>query len=234
MSRQKIEAAKASGFLAGAKAGVPVALGGFTYGIAFGILARQVGLSLLEAGAMSVLVYAGTAQLIAIGMLQAGQTVGAIVATTFLVNIRYLLLCAALAPYLSKWKFFERMALGYYVSDESFAVISTRFSSGNTSKADAFGVNTLIALGWVVSSIVGYVGSEVVPGTEKYGLDYALPAVFIGLLAILIQNRTMLIVSIVGGVLAVLGYLIDLKGFEVLVACVLAATCGLGIRLLQT
>ena len=82
----------------GMKAATPVVLGYIPIAIAFGILASQVGFGVVEAAAMSV--FAGSAQFIAVGMIGAGNSVGAIVVTTFLVNLRHLLMSAALSPHL--------------------------------------------------------------------------------------------------------------------------------------
>jgi len=216
-------------FLEGLKVGLTIIAGYLPYGIAYGILARQVGLSLMATLAMSLFVYAGTAQLIVVGMLQAAQSLSAIIATTFIVNVRYLLLCAVLVPFVSKWSWVERTVFGYYVSDETFAVLSSRYSPATFKKVTALTINFIGVIGWTISSFIGYIGSEMIPDTHAYGLDFALPAVFIGLLIMVIKNRFMLMVSLLSGILAVALQFVSSHGFEVLIATIIATTVGVFI-----
>lgn len=109
------------------KAATPVVMGYIPIAIAFGILASQVGLGIAEAAAMSVFVFAGSAQFIAVGMIGAGNSIGAIVVTTFLVNLRHLLMSAALSPHLRGLSHKELAWFGFQLTDETFALHSTRF-----------------------------------------------------------------------------------------------------------
>ena len=84
----------------GWKAAVPVALGYLPLGLAFGILAARQGLTWIDVFFMSLLVYAGSAQFIASAMLSSGSAAAAIISTTFLVNLRHLLMSASLSPLL--------------------------------------------------------------------------------------------------------------------------------------
>ena len=78
----------------------PLAASVFTYGLVFGALSRQAGLSTLQALLMSALVYAGSAQFLALGMLTTGATALPVIISTLIVNLRHLLMGASLAPYL--------------------------------------------------------------------------------------------------------------------------------------
>ena len=77
---------------------------------------------------MSILVYAGSSQLIAVAMFGAGMGPLSIIATTFVVNLRHMLMSASLAPNLRKWSKWELAAFAYEITDESFAIHSTRFA----------------------------------------------------------------------------------------------------------
>jgi 4-azaleucine resistance transporter AzlC len=94
-------------FLAGVRDCLPVVLGYVAIGLAFGVVARTAGLSVLEVTLMSLILYAGSAQFITVGLIAAGAPALATVLTVALVNIRHLLYSAALAPHLrraSPWK----------------------------------------------------------------------------------------------------------------------------------
>ena len=84
----------------GVIAGWPICLGYIPIGMAFGVLAQKAGLTPIEIGMMSILVFAGSAQFIAVSMLTAGASATAIIATTFVVNLRHVLMSSALAVYL--------------------------------------------------------------------------------------------------------------------------------------
>ncbi len=219
-----------SSIVEGTVAALPVVLGYLPYGLSFGILARQVEMTLLEVLLMSSVVYAGAAQLIVVGLLQAGQPLISIVATTLFVNIRYLLLCSAITPFLSQWQRWQRLLLAYFVSDETFAVLTSKFSQAKASRGYGFSVNTIAMLGWVGSCSLGHYASTLIGNMELFGLDFALPAVFIALLLILMRTQIMLVVALVAGVVALAIYLAGLPRLSVIVAAIIAATVGVWIE----
>ena len=109
-------------FLKGIKGATPIVLGFLPIGLAFGVLAVQAGLSIAEVFLMSLLVYAGSSQFIAVGLIGAGASIGAIIITTFLVNSRHILMSASLAPYMKKISNKLLTIIGFGVTDETFAV----------------------------------------------------------------------------------------------------------------
>ncbi|MGD9611020.1 MAG: AzlC family ABC transporter permease [Desulfovibrionaceae bacterium] len=82
----------------------PMALGYVPVGMAYGVLAGKAGLSAVNILAMSLLVYAGSAQLVAVGLFASGASAASLVATTLVVNVRHALFAAALSPFLSGWR----------------------------------------------------------------------------------------------------------------------------------
>ena len=96
-----------SGIKAGIRQSIPIALSVFTYGVSFGILARQTGLSLIESFLMSSLVLAGASQFVVLEMWTSPLPITAIVFTTFVINLRHVLMGVAISPWFSKipaWK----------------------------------------------------------------------------------------------------------------------------------
>ena len=114
----------------GFRAAWPICLGYFPIGLAFGVLAQKAGIGPLGVGLMSLLVFAGSAQFIAVSMLAQTAALTSIVLTTFLVNLRHLLMSSALSVYLrhSSWRFLCLFSHG--ITDESFAVNMTQFREG--------------------------------------------------------------------------------------------------------
>ena len=207
-------------------AAIPIVLAYFPYGFAFGVLARQTGLTLLETLFMCLIVYAGSAQIMVLGLLQAGQAIGSIVLATFLFNLRFFLMSAALAPYVSDWSFFRRTLFGYQVADEQFALLSTKFAEEKPVARYAFAVNMTAYFAWACFSLLGFTAGGLVPDIRIWGLDYALPAVFIGLLIGLLHNRTTILVIIFSAALAVILNLNGLQRSSVMVTAMIGASLG--------
>ena len=109
-------------FKEGAKAALPIVLGYLPVGMAFGILARKAGLTPFEVGWMSLLVYAGASQFIAIEMISKGILWFPIVMATFFINLRHLLMSSTLSLYFKKNRFRTLGLLSAQLTDESFAV----------------------------------------------------------------------------------------------------------------
>jgi predicted branched-subunit amino acid permease len=118
-----------TGAMAGTKKITPLAVSDFVYGVVFGVLAHQVGLSLLEATLMSGLVVAGAAQFVALGLWAAPLPVLAIALTTFLVNMRYLVMGAALRPWFARLSSLKAYGSVFFLSDESWALTMANFSA---------------------------------------------------------------------------------------------------------
>ena len=172
----------------GISAALPICIGYFPLGFAFGVLAQKAGLDLIDIALMSVLVFAGSSQFIAVAMLSGAAAPLPIILTTFFVNLRHVLMSSALAVYLhgSGYRFLSAFAYG--VTDESFAVNVVRFREGSWSRYLALVVNQTANLAWIVSTILGGYGGQFIPA-NFLGIDYALPAMFLCLLAYQLRGR---------------------------------------------
>ena len=213
-------------FLSGFLAALPIILGYFPYGFAFGILAKQAGLNLFQTVFMSLVVYAGASQIVAVGLLQAGETVLAIVVATFLLNARYFLMSAALAPFLGDWSLPQRLFFGFTISDETFAVNSLAFQRERAQAGFGFGVNLTAYFCWSLFSLLGFIAGGWVADTRHWGLDFALPAVFIGLLIRMIRNRTTVLVALLAGLLAIAFRTAGFQSGSVILAALVGSALG--------
>ncbi|MDH7479340.1 MAG: AzlC family ABC transporter permease, partial [Syntrophomonadaceae bacterium] len=131
---QNTSGANAYTLSTGIKSALPIVMGYLPIGFAFGVLAVQEGIGVLPTLSMSVLVFAGSAQLIAVGLIGAGASWVSIALTTFVVNLRHLLMSAALAPYLKSLARWEVGWFGYQLTDETFAVHSSQLPLSAASK----------------------------------------------------------------------------------------------------
>jgi 4-azaleucine resistance transporter AzlC len=216
----------------GIKAAWPICLGYFPIGLAFGVLAQKAGLTPLEIGLMSLLVFAGSSQFIAVSMLSAGATLLSIVVTTFVVNLRHLLMSSSLAVYLRPISRTWAALFSYGVTDESFAVNLTRFRNGHWGWRQAIAVNHTANAAWIGSSILGAYSGQFIPA-GAFGIDYALIAMFLCLLVFQLRGRLYTITALLAGFLAVaLALFVPGNGYIVL-ASILAATIGVVFRRLQ-
>lgn len=214
---------------AGAKDALPIILGYLPIGIAYGILAVNKGLSPLQATAMSFFVFAGSAQLVAIEMITAGAAVAAIIAMTFLVNLRHLLLSASLSLHLRNLPLYYYPFLSFLVTDESFAVAMSKLESKNKKQLYFLGLGLTAYLGWVFSSAVGAFLSEFISFGSGGALDFVLPAMFIVLLVMQISSKKEVIVAVFSAFLSLFFALNIAGSWNIILATIFAAFLGVYI-----
>jgi 4-azaleucine resistance transporter AzlC len=206
----------------GARDGLPYAGAALLLSLSFGVVATDVGVSMLAAVVMSAVVFAGSAQFAAIGILGAGGGVGAAVAAAALMNSRFLPMGLALGPSLRGSR--ARRALeGQAVVDSSW-VMAAR-GDGSFDRAYLFGHTAVQYVAWVVGTVLG----AVVPSLDAraLGLDAVFPAFFLALLIGEVQDRLRLGVAVAGGALALALVPVAPPGVPVLVA---SAASLVGLR----
>ena len=212
---------------AGIRRGLPVVLGYVPLGFAFGVLAVRNGIPAWVAVCMSVLVYAGSGQLIAASLWGAGASVLSIVFTTFVVNLRHLLMAASLAPWLSPFSRLQQCLFGLELTDEAFALHNQAMRLGEApAPALLFATNLTAHSGWVTGTILGVIAGDLLPDPQTFGLDYALPAMFLALLAPQCRERLAFLAAVFSGALSVALFLMGADRWNVLLATVATATLG--------
>jgi 4-azaleucine resistance transporter AzlC len=213
----------------GLNAGWPICLGYLPIGMAFGVLAQKAGLTPLQIGLMSIMVFAGSAQFIAVSMIAGGASAPAIITTTFVVNLRHVLMSSALAVYLRAAHRGALALFAYGVTDESFAVNLPRFNARSWSLSRALVVNHAANLTWFVSTVAGGIGGRFIP-EGALGIDYALVAMFICLLVFQIRKLIHLLTALVAGIVAV-GLALMIPGNSyIVIASIVAATIGVIVQ----
>ena len=213
-------------WIRGARLALPIVLGYLAIGLAYGVLARNAGLSVAEVAVMSTLVYAGSAQFIGTNLLASGASGALIVATTFLVNLRHLLMSAALAPSVSEIPTHRQAALAYSLTDETFVAANGALSGAPASAPFLGGLFVTAHLSWVAATVLGAVLGGWLSWLQGWGLDFALPAMFIALLVMQLRDRQDILVALAAGGLSLLGFIYLPANYNVLAATVLAATLG--------
>jgi 4-azaleucine resistance transporter AzlC len=169
-----------SEFTKGLQAGISIGIGYFPIALTFGLLAKSTHLSLLDTVLMSVIVFAGASQYISLNLLAAGVTGFEIVLTTFIVNIRHLLMAASLNEKMEEDAVWKKALYAFGMTDETFSIAATQ--KGTVSSAYFFGVIFIAYTSWVVNSALGHIVGANLPSVLQESMTIGLYAMFIGLL----------------------------------------------------
>ena len=214
----------------GTAAAWPICLGYAPIGLALGVLAQKAGLPWWAVAMMSVLVFAGSAQFICVAMLAAKASIPSIIMTTFVVNLRHVLMSSALAVYLSGVNRRFLALFSYGITDESFAVNMTRFRDTVWGRWRALFVNHLANFTWIISTITGSLIGQFVP-QGAFGIDYALTGMFICLLVFQLQGRIYILTGFLAAFISVAWYLLIPGDSYIVGASMTAATLGYFLKL---
>ena len=163
---------------------LPTVFGYIGIGLAFGIIASSAGFNPFVVGAMSLFIYAGGAQFITVSMLSSGFPILSIVLATFLINSRMILMSMSLAPFFKRYSLLKNISIGTFLTDESFALGMNKqhFTNGRLTYEWFNTANLVSYFTWALSSVTGALLGGIVKDPKSLGLDFALVAMFIGLL----------------------------------------------------
>ena len=181
--------------------GFPIFLGYMPIGIAFGILARQYGFTLLAALVCSATALAGAGQFIALATMIAGGNAVTVLFACAVVNLRYVLFSATLSPYLRHVPARIMAWLGYTLTDESFAINVADLRAGNGTVRSMAGVGLIAWIGWVLGTGIGWVSGGWIGDPTRFGIDFAMAAMFSALFVALAENRRQVICGALAGLL---------------------------------
>jgi branched chain amino acid efflux pump len=196
-----------AGVMRGARRALPVAAGVFTVGLVFGVLARQARLSVVETTLMSALVYAGASQFVALSLWMITPfPVITIILTTFVVNLRHVLMGASLRPWFSRLPRIAAYCSLFFMVDESWALTMGEYAAGKRDAAFLLGSGTLLFVAWVASAVVGQLAGSSIQNPAQWGLDFAFTAVFIALLAGMWRGKSHFLPWVVAAGTALVAY----------------------------
>lgn len=192
-------------FLQGLRDMLPMLLGAMPFGIIYGSLAGAAGLSAWQTVGMSVLVFAGSAQFIAVSLLTGGATLAVLWLTTLVVNLRHALYSATLQPFVRHLPKRWRMPLAFWLTDEAFAVVQQRYARNDDSPNKHWyflGAGLAMYGNWIGCTLIGLLFGQAVPNLAAWGLDFAMIATFVGIVVPMLRNRPQVAAALVAAVVA--------------------------------
>ncbi|WP_432456199.1 AzlC family ABC transporter permease [Agarivorans sp. QJM3NY_29] len=211
---------KISAFLKGTLAVLPLTIAVIPWGILAGSYALESGLSPLQSQAMSAILFAGSAQLVATGMFKLGASLLSLLLTTLLITSRHLLYSMAMRPQVSQLPLKWRFVLGYLLTDELFAIAN----KGVDKPFDpwfALGGGLSFYLAWNIASAVGIIAGSNIANLDSWGLDFAIAATFIAIVVPSIKQASGLLCVLIALVSSVTCELFAIPG-GLLISAILA------------
>jgi 4-azaleucine resistance transporter AzlC len=206
-SAAEAKSSPATEFFAGIRDTFPLVVGAAPFGIIFGTVAGTAGLSFWAAMGMSLFVFAGASQFIGAGLIATGTAWPIIVITTFVVNLRHLLYGASMVPYYKKLSHYWKIVLSFGLTDETFAVAIGRYRKKDHSDHKHFynlGSMVFMYTNWNMCTLIGLTVGKTFPGIATMGLDFAMPATFIGMVIPYLINSPMWASVITAGSVALM------------------------------
>ena len=213
-------------FRDGVRDTLPLMLGVFPFGLAYGIFGQSVGLTAGETVLMSLTVFAGAAQFISLPMFAAGAGWLMISFTTLLINLRHLLMGASLVPYMEKLPLAWQALLCFGMADETYAVTISRAQKVGYSRDYHLASNATGYVTWAVSTVLGVVLGSYISNPLAWGLDFAMPATFLALLIPRLTDRTSLIVCLTAAIVSVAAAVLIPGKWYIILACLAAVAAG--------
>lgn len=222
-------------FRKGMAQGLPIFLGYIPAAVAFGVLGATTGLSIYETTAMSVWVYAGASQFMALNLIQNGVNSSEIILATFVLNLRHLLMSTVLSQRIKGHRAAKSL-LSFGITDETFVITTLGVNGGKeegdsriTSAARFAGVAIMAYSGWIGGTVLGTVFANILPPFVMKGMGISLYAMFIALLVPSIKRSGRIALVAVLGALVNWMLSVELKisgGWSIVAATMLAAAIG--------
>ena len=217
---------KAKNFWAGVQAEIPLLFGVFPFGMIYGALALNAGLSKAASQMMSSIVFAGSAQFVTAQLVREAAPGFVIVLTIAVVNLRHVLYSASLAPYLASLSTPWKTLLSYLLTDEAYAPTILKYERDGVQPLShwfLFGAGLALWSTWQVSTALGIFLGTAIP--ESWSLDFALPLTFIAMVVpVLGRGRPYVVASLFAGVTALISYSLPYK-----LGLILAALVGIAV-----
>lgn len=201
----RLSPADRAAFMNGVRDYSPTLMAMFSWGLVTGVAMSKSVLTVPQALAMSLLVYAGSSQLAVLPLMAAKLPIWTVLLTAAMVNTRFVIFSAGLAPHFSYLSFWRRLTLGYFNGDVVYLLFQKKaFANGYVPGKEAYfwGMSLLSWVFWQVSSIAGILLASAVP--DNWGLDLAGTLALVPLIVSAVINRQMFVAVAMAGVVALI------------------------------
>lgn len=216
-------------FRAGTLAVLPAAIAVIPFALLLGALAVQKGLSPLEIGLMSALVFAGSSQLVAVDIWREPAPWLLLGLTALTINLRHVLMSASLSRHLGAFSLFQRVFGMLFLSDEIWALAERRAAQRTLHPAFYAGLAALLYVNWLIWTVVGAIVGPAVQNPAQWGFDFAFTAIFIGLIVAFWGGRGTALVLAASALSAVAAQALLGGVWHVIIGGIV----GMGVALLQ-
>lgn len=197
-------------FLQGTLAMVPLSIAVIPWGLLAGSFAIEAGLNVWESQALSAILFAGSAQLVATGMLKAGASLTTMLLATFFITSRHLLYSVSMRSKISPLPLKWRAALGFLLTDELFAICGQQ-SEKQFNRWYALGAGLSFYLCWNFATLIGIVAGSYIPAMNELGLEFAVAATFIAIVVPNVKSSPVLLAVVVSLLLSVLCHYLGIE-----------------------
>jgi 4-azaleucine resistance transporter AzlC len=215
-------------FLEGVRAELPLLIGVFPFGMIYGALALNAGLSNAAAQMMSSILFAGSSQFITAQLVHDAAPALVIILTIAVVNVRHMLYSASLAPYLKDLSLKWKVLLSYLLTDEAYAPSIIKYEKESVQPFShwfVFGAGFALWFNWQLSTAFGLFFARYMTNNDilkDIPLDFALPLTFIAMVVPVLKNRAMVASALSAGLVALLAFSLPFK-----LGLILAAFTGI-------
>ena len=204
---------------------IPLSIPVIPFGIIYGVIAIEIGLSPLVAFCMSFIIFAGSSQIAFAQLFSAGASPLIMVSSVAVINSRHFLYGAVLSQYLNKLNCYWKILLSYLMTDQAFSVSLSYFKKNHKKKNAHFhmlGSGFTLWFLWQLSTLTGIILGNIVP--EQLGLTFAIPLTFLSLIISELRKKDHLIVIAVSGLAS-----LALYDFPFKIYIIVSAFLALGV-----
>ncbi|HAE92039.1 MAG TPA: autotransporter [Tissierella sp.] len=211
----------------GVLASLPIVIGYFPIAMAFGLLSKNTDISFRDTSLLSMMVYAGASQFMALDLIKVGVSTGSIILATFLLNLRHMMMSASLAVEFQDMNKRHLPVVAFGITDETFSVIS--FNKENINLPFVLTINILSYISWVLGTVAGYLVGQILPASLQSSLSIGLYAMFAALLFPEIKkSRNVLFLSIISSIVYLLLFVSKLfiSGWDIIIGIIISSAIG--------
>ena len=200
---------------------IPLTIPVIPFGVIYGVVGVELGLSPLVTFAMSFIIFAGSSQIAFVQLYTAGASPLVMISSVLAINSRHFLYSAVLAQYLNKLNLYWKILLSYLMTDQAFSVSLSYFKKNQKKTFPHYhmlGSGFTLWLLWQISTLSGIVLGNVIP--EALGLEFAIPLTFLSLIIAELKKYDHLLIIIISGAISLVTYNFPLKVYIILSAFV--------------